>query len=262
MALIAMAVHDTEDNGRSILTRQTVESLFDTVDLSNNHQLIIYSNGSCKETINFLQRIIVENMRLSVRLIQGESNIGTARAINECWKNRKPNQHLIKMDNDCVVNYTGWVDELEEAIEADPTIGILGLKRKDLLENPFRPIGDMFRSELRMLPHELGQRWIIVEDVNHVMGTCQMYNHRLISKIGGMYQMEGLYGFDDTLASVRAHLAGFKTCFLPHIEIDHIDPGGTDYSKWKQDYAGEMMDKFNETKNRMASGEMPIYFEI
>lgn len=258
MALIAICCHDTEDNGRTKFTIQTIESLLDTVDLER-HKIIIHDNNSCAETKHFLSAMSIEN---GIHVIQESSNIGTAKGINACWKNRKPNQHLIKMDNDCVVNYTGWVDELEEAIEADPAIGIIGLKRKDLLENPFRPLGDMFRSELRMLPHELGQRWIIVEDVNHVMGTCQMYNHRLISKIGGMYQMEGLYGFDDTLASVRAHLAGFKTCFLPHIEIDHIDPGGTDYSKWKQDYAGEMMDKFNETKNRMASGEMPIYFEI
>lgn len=261
MALIGMAVHDTEENGRSKFTQETILSLLDTVDLEQHH-LVIYNNGSCKETLHFLQSLVIDEMHLNIKLLSDVVNIGTANAINQCWRHRKPNQYLIKMDNDCVVNFTGWVDELEEAIERDPQIGIIGLKRKDLLENPFRAIGDMFRSELRMLPHQLGQRWIIVEDVHHVMGTCQMYNHRLISKIGGMYQMEGLYGFDDTLASVRAHLTGFKTCFLPHIEIEHIDPGGTDYSKWKQDYAGERMQLFNETKNKMASGEMPIFFEI
>ena len=254
MSLIAMAVHDTKENGRTELTKQTLISLMDTVDL-DVHRLFIIDNGSCEETKKGLASL-PEN----ITVITNPENVGTAKAINQAWKFRLPNEHLIKMDNDVVINGYGWVEELEDAIERDTSIGIIGLKRNDLIESPFR--NDEFKSTLRMLPHELGQRWIIVEDVNGVMGTCQMFNYRLIDKMGGLMQMEGLYGFDDTLASVRSTLSGFKNCFIPHIEIDHIDKGGTDYTKWKQKYASEMMDKYNETKQGMIKGTIPIYYEI
>jgi hypothetical protein len=78
-----------------------------------------------------------------------------------------------------------------------------------------------------------------------------MYSSKLLEKIGYLYQLGGLYGFDDALASVRAHVAGFSTVFLPHIDIDHIDPGTTEYQQWKESYAGERMDAFNRMKRHI-----------
>ena len=111
-----------------------------------------------------------------------------------------------------------------------------------------------------MLPHDLGDKWIIVEEVNHAMGTVQVYSPPLLKEIGYLYQMGGLYGFDDALACIRAHKAGFKTVFLPHIEIDHIDPGGDNYTEWKQKYGWKMMDKFNKTKALIMSGKRSYYY--
>jgi len=250
MALIAMAVHDTEENGRTKFTKITLQCLQETVDLSK-HNLICIDNNSCKETKELLK---------DYNTITLPENVGTAKAINIAWRLRNDNEHLIKMDNDVVIHYDNWVDEMEQTIECDPLIGILGLKRKDLLEDPYR--NDFYKSTLRMLKHHMGDRWRIVEDVNHVMGTCQMYNYRLINKIGGLNQMGSLYGFDDSLASLRSQLAGFRNSFLPHIDIDHIDNGGTNYQKWKEETALSFMQKYNETKEGMTNGTIPIYYEL
>jgi GT2 family glycosyltransferase len=163
------------------------------------------------------------------------------------------------MDNDVIIHSSGWVDELEDAIERDPRIGIIGLKRKDLFENPIR--NDGYKSELRMLNPIHGEKWIIVEEVQHVMGTFQMYNYRLIDKIGGMMQ-PGLYGFDDSLAAVRCKIAGFKNCFLPHIEIDHIDNLETPYWNEKRELAGKDMSEYNRIKDAMYLGTESIYLEL
>ena len=255
MALIAMAVYDTEENQRSKYTHKTLECLTEMVDLSK-HEIIIIDNNSCQETKDIIADFV--NM-FNLTLISLSENIGTAKAINRAWKHRKPNQHLIKIDNDVDILSFNWVDEMEEAIERDKSIGILGLKRKDLLENPTR--NDQFKSTLRMLPHSNGERWIIVEDVDHVMGTCQMYNYRLIDKIGGLMQ-PGLYGFDDTLAGVRCKLAGFKNSFLPHIEIDHIDTKETPYWQEKRDIAAKDMAEFNLMKSKLLTGELSIKVEL
>jgi GT2 family glycosyltransferase len=257
MALIAMAVHDTEENGRSKYTHKTLNTIYETVDLDCN-RLIIVDNNSCKETKHIISEFLTCT-NTNVDVIELDENIGTAKAINKAWALRKPKEHLIKIDNDVDILSVGWVDELEQAVERDPLIGLLGLKRKDLLESPSRH--DEFKSSLRMLPHQNGQPWIIVEDVSGVMGTCVLHNYRLIDKIGGLMQ-PGLYGFDDTIMSVRSKLAGFKNCFLPHIEIDHLDEGGNNYTQWKRDEASYRMKEFNEMKNGLINGSIKNYISL
>jgi len=90
-----------------------------------------------------------------------------------------------------------------------------------------------------MLPHTGGHEWQIVEKVKHVIGSCVLHNYALLDKIGYLYQ-PSLYGYDDVIMSHRTHLAGFYSCFLPHINIDHIDDGQTPYQDWKHKHSGEV----------------------
>jgi GT2 family glycosyltransferase len=249
--LIAMAVYDTVENKRTDLTLQTLVCLADTVDLSR-HRVIISDNGSCAAT----QRLYKSFPQFKV-IYNGE-NLGTAGAVNLAWAERRPDEYAVKMDNDVIIHTAGWVDEMEEAMQRGPEIGILGLKRIDCWEHPYRD--DAFKSEIRLLPPYFGHRWIAVEKVNHVMGTCQMYSPELLEKIGYLYQPR-LYGFDDSLAAIRCRVAGFESCFLPHIRIDHIDPGDTPYQTWKHKVSSEDMAEYNRMKEGYISGQIPIYYD-
>jgi len=252
MSLIAMCCHDLEGSGRSELTYRTYECLRKTVDV-NKHRVFMIDNGSTD--IN-THRLLVRAETLFT-VIRNPTNLGTAAAINQAWKHRRPGENCIKMDNDVIIHSPDWVEQMEEALSRDPEIGIVGLKRKDLIEHPDRT--DFYKSELYHLPHEPGQRWIIGEKVNHVMGTCQMYSAALLEKIGYLYQPR-LYGFDDALAAVRCKLAGFKSVFLPHIEIDHIDPGGTAYQTWKEKHSGEQWDEYHQILREYSDGTRSIYY--
>ncbi|MGB7511852.1 MAG: glycosyltransferase [Pelodictyon phaeoclathratiforme] len=247
--LIAMAVFDTLENERSWMTEKTLDSLAWRVDrLNNNHRIIVVDNGSCQATKDILSwyvhRGVIENV------ITLSENVGTARAINKAWSFREEGEHCVKMDNDVTVQDPDWPNLMEEVFAKDPTIGICGLKRKDCMETPWTE-NFWYKSYLRMLDHNPGDRWIIVEEVQHVMGTCQGYSSALLDKIGYLFQMGGLYGFDDALASVRAHVAGFKTVFVPQIRINHIDPGGGEYQHWKEEYAGERMTDYHRWKGHI-----------
>lgn len=257
MSLISIAIYDTPENGRSELTRRTLESLLQTVDFTR-HRVFLIVNAATEETNDSI-KYFYDSLHLPCMVIRNETNVGTARAINQAWKYRQPGEHAIKMDNDVVIHRAGWVDEMEEAISRDPKIGIIGLKRKDLWETPWHPDPTQ-RSAMRMLPHEAGQKWIIVEYVNHVMGTCQMYNAALLDKIGYLYQ-PGLYGFDDSLAAIRCKVAGFKSCFLHGYEIDHIDPGGNEFTEWKRRKAGEDSPEYHRLKDGYLSGSISIYYD-
>lgn len=250
-----MAVWDTFENMRTEMTLRTLQSLAKTVDW-RRHRLFVSDNGSCENT-----QVLYRSCKdlLPFTLIQNGENLGTARAVNRGWSYRQPGEHAVKMDNDVVINHIGWADEIEDALNRDPTIGICGLKRKDLEERPDHPVAH-YRSFLRMLMHEPGQRWIVVEEVNHVLGTCQAYSSALLDKIGYLYQGDWKYGFDDALASLRSSVAGFKNVFLPDIDIDHIDPGGTDYTQQKLIDAGATMDKYAHVVLEYRTGVRPVFY--
>jgi GT2 family glycosyltransferase len=256
MALIAMAVHDTEENKRSKYTKETLDSLYNTVDFEN-HRLIIIDNNSCVETKNIISEFLTYTNR-NIDVITNTENVGTAKAINQAWAMRQPGETLIKMDNDCVINHFGWVEDMEIAM-LKGGYGIMGLKRKDLLQSPTAE--DIWKTTLKMIPHEKGEPWYVVEESEDIMGTCTMFHPTLTDKMGGLLQA-GVYGFDDTLACIRAKLLGYKLAFIPHIDIDHIDEGGDAYTEWKRKYAGDRIKEFYEIKQGLINGTIPIKVEL
>jgi GT2 family glycosyltransferase len=256
-----MAVFDEEGSGRTGLTERTFQSLLDTVDF-RRHRIFVIDNASCNDT----QMVIMEFGKLvddiqfgNFTLIANRENIGTAKAINQGWKERKPGENCIKIDNDVVINSANWIEEMQDAILRNAKIGIIGLKRKDLMECTSYPDPN-FRSVLIQLPHKPGERWVIIEQARGIMGTCQMVSAALLDRIGYLHQ-PSKYGFDDSLFSRRSELAGFINCFLPHIDIDHIDPGGTEYTEWKRQAAAEFMGAAQQLNADYISGKRPIYEE-
>lgn len=248
--IMGMAVYDTVDNNRTWMTAATLASLNKTVDW-DKHRLFITDNGSCQATKDVLAMS-------NAYVITNDRNQGTARAVNKAWKFRKPGEHALKMDNDVTFAQAGWADWMEDIFKRDPTIGIVGLKRNDLDENP--DATGTYTSKLHMIPHYKGQRWIVVEDAKMVMGTCQAYSDALLNKIGYLVQ-PGLYGFDDSLSSVRSTLAGFRNVFLHGFEIDHIDKGGTMFTKWKHSEAGKRLKDFGSMVLLYQCGAIPLYHE-
>lgn len=264
MSLIIMAVFDTEKNGRSEYTEKTLYSLNNTVDFSK-HNLVIIDNASCEKTKSKLNDFFLDGNgkffgAKKPTLITLSENIGTARAINLGIKLRKNGEHIIKIDNDVVIKDIDWADQMEEVIKIDPAIGIVGLKRKDLRQTPYDPDPN-FRSELRQLPHNPGEPWIIIEETQDIMGTCTMLSSKLIDTIGG-YVSPMVYAFDDTIYNLRAGLAGFKKCFLPHIDIEHIDTGNNPYSQEKIAIANEAWPKYHKLHQAYIDGTRPLYEEI
>lgn len=258
-----MAVYDTEENNRSWMTKASLWSLAQTVNWER-HRLIVVDNASCPATHVFYAAALRDSWpaHLPFTLLYNPENVGAAAGINRAWRERKQGEHAVRIDNDCVVHQAGWADLMEEVFERDPSIGIVGLKRKDLGECPWGEGG--MRSELRMLPHEPGQRWLVVEEVNIVMGTCQAYSSALLDKIGYAHHAAGIYGYDDSLGGIRARLAGFKSVYLCGFEIDHIDnlnPQQDAYNLEKIAAATDATPAFNAMVMELEAGLRPLYYD-
>lgn len=256
-----MASYATETNNRFEYAINTLTSLIHTVDF-DKHELFISDNGSFSQMtkfytyfrISFNKLFPKENLTISLN----GKNLGTAEAVNLGIRTRKPNQYVIKIDSDITVGKQDWVEEMEECFDRYPNLGILGLKRIEVIqkadhENP------NYRTKLVSAPHERGQRWIILELCSDVIGSLTMLSPKLLDRVGYFYQPEN-YGWDDVLLCIRSEKAGFVNAFLPHIPIVHLDNGEGEYVKEKQREASRTMAQFSEIAEDYKSGVRDIYY--
>ena len=251
-----MAVFDTPENERAPMTEKAIACMCDTaLRLPMRHRMVVVDNGST----DIRAKQILRDYGKHFTLLQNTENRGTAKAINKGLQLRNHDEIACKVDDDIFIHQADWAEQIEEVMWRDITIGICALKRKDLAEYP-DATQEFYRSTLHMLPHNPGQRWIVVENVRHTMGTCQAYSPGLLARVGFLWQ-PGVYGFDDSDISARAALVGLKRVFLPHIEIDHLDPGGNAYTDWKRVHAGEHIQTYQETVDAYKSKKMPLYRE-
>lgn len=232
-----MACYDTVENERTKYTKETLESLLDTVDFKK-HRLSVINNNSCKESQKIIWDICSKTH--SAYVYDSNINLGTAGAINIGLKKRNTNEVCIKMDNDIVVHQRGWVDELVDAIEEWPLIGILGLKRDDVY-GEFTEVN----------------KYSLCDDI---MGSCTALNPKLLDKVG-FYKSFSVYGFDDVLMSSRSIAAGFRNAFLPHIKISHIDTGNTEYTEWKKREAGVYLQEASIVCDLYKSGAISPFYD-
>jgi len=244
MALIAMAVYDTDENKRSEYTEKTLDSLLQTVDFTK-HRLFIIDNASCLTTKQIYKKFEQKWLYPErITIFFNTTNIGTAEAINMAIKERKKGEPVIKIDNDVVFHTKNWACLLEEGLNRDKSIGIIAAKRKDLQQSPLQT-NPTFISVLMMLPHSPGERWLVLEETKDIMGTCTLFSPLLLDKIGYMQQIPNIpYGFDDTIISFKSIHSGFRNGFLMGIEIDHIDRGDNNYLQEKQKLASLAWDSY------------------
>lgn len=243
---IIIAIYDTEENRRTEYTQRCILSLYDTVN-NSKHRIILVDNGSCLSTKKLISAAQKSFTNLSY--ITNATNLGTSGAINLGIAKRIPREVVCKADNDVVWNTKDWADELEATILSDPTIGILGLKRKDIWqhvshENP------AYRT------HFDGK----LELCDDIMGTCTAFQPSFLDKVGYMRQI-GVYGGDDVIFSALSTLCGYRNAFLPHIDIDHIDVGGDIYCEQKKRMAGDMLHEMSILIDSYRNGTLDVYWD-
>lgn len=263
MALIGIAIHSTEENGRIKWSEETLYHVLNTVDFKK-HRLGIIDNASSERMKAIIDQFAIdfENSyhETDLIIINQPTNVGTAAAHRSLMAHLKEGEGYNKLDDDVEFKSMGWIDLMEEVIRRDPSIGILGLKRKDLEQSPTSTV-EHYRSVIKELPRIKGMTWMYAEYTDDIIGTCTLYNPELIKKIGAPSQVS-TYSFDDYDYCQRSLLAGFKNAFLPYIEIEHLDDGSNNYTKWKQEEAGRVMEQTMQIIREYKSGQRSIYVPI
>lgn len=194
-------------------------------------------NNSCSdETETFLDSIQAE-FDVNMTVLHLKENVGTARGINMAIAVREPGEIVIKTDDDLTWCEKGWVERMESAMTGE--IGILGLKRDDVY-------GEMVEDGGLLWCHD-------------IMGTCTAYNPLMLDKVGFLSQ-PSVYGFDDTIFSVRSEAAGFRNAFLKDERIVNLDEGGTGYTEWKKQEAGVYLHEVGLAMQMIRDGKLSYYY--
>ena len=256
---------------RQWMVEKAITSWLDLVP-SGLWDLYIVDNGSDDGTAEW-----VADLARSfdfVHAILLDKNLGTAVALNLAWRESKEGQHRIKADSDVVVHTHGFLEKMVECLDAMPELGIVGLRRDDLIEHPDHE-NPWYRSSYRDL--QLPSGGIAhLEMVNHAMGTFTMYNRTVTDSFGYLYQMQdkgNVYGFDDSMACYRMMALSFERAFLRgwddvSVNIDHIDPGEGDgkdernaeYTLWKQQQAAIWMPRYREIVDQYTEGSRGSFY--
>lgn len=224
-----MPIHDTEENQRFQYTKVAAAHLAAT---SNKFRKVIFVlNGCFEECHKFVAPLVHLHKRVTV--MRFTENMGTAQAINAGLTLREPGEHVIKIDNDVLINDYHWQDVISQVL-SNEQIGVACLKRKDLQDRPGHPD---YPTTLGLIGGG-AERWTAIEMCDIQMGTVMGMSGKLLDKVGNMWQ-PGLYGFDDYDMCLRSKFSGHTNCYIPGIDIDHLDTGGTPYTDWKVKCAGE-----------------------
>lgn len=258
---------------RRELVQKSLESWLRTIPVKLANWWLV-DNGSEDGTAEWVKELALLYPHISAILLS--KNLGTAMALNLAWREAQEGQHLVKADSDIVINTHGFMERTLVTLKAIPRLGILGLRRKDLIERPDHP-DPWYRSQY--LDLEFDDETIHLELANHIMGSFTIYNSTILKDFGYLDQLQSerwpkpAYGFDDSLACFRMMALGCARAFLlgwddVTIDIDHVDPGegngsdswSVDYTIWKQQEAGQWMRRYQERAQEYLDGKVSPHY--
>jgi GT2 family glycosyltransferase/glycosyltransferase involved in cell wall biosynthesis len=195
-------------------TRQCLASIARHASARVRHQVIVVDNASTDETNGFLQELSERDPR--VLHIRNESNLGFSRA-NNVGAQLATGRYVLFLNNDTIVQ-PGWLEAMVDAAEADPKVGVVGIKQLFPYTNRIHHTGMIFSADRRpqhiyphadgSLPHVNKQR-----EYQSVTGSCLLMPRQLFLDVG-MFDEGYRNGYEDVdlCLTVRARQRTVVCC--------------------------------------------------
>lgn len=177
---------------RAKLTRETLNALEATTDLEKVEVAIVdnaSTDGACEVAREFAGR------HDSVYLHTLEENIGCPRALNLALReHRKSGQPVVKLDNDVVIETTGWLEKLQLLGEGG-RVGMVSAYYDTVVKDRLERVMGNWRDQTLYL-------------VRIVVGHCVWHSGTFMDRVGyfDVVHPDHLYGFEDVLLSLKARM--------------------------------------------------------
>jgi len=192
--------------GRPKTTRLVLEALSKHTD-RNMYDLVVVSQNASREVIESVVEFTPD------KLIYNDWNTGVVFGQNLAMTHRKPGQHYIKIDDDCIILRPGWLDIFQKVLE-DRTVGsALGRRPTFWIDSEVRR---GYFNNYSVTPREINGIW--TEDSGGVglVASWWCLKGEVLDKIGPFNEATSS---DDIDWGVRALAEGYKSLWVPDVVI-------------------------------------------
>lgn len=229
-------------------TEVTVNRLFDTVH--HHFFLTIINNGSKDGTKEFLDNLEISDFCEKITIIHNEDNQGAGGAINQGHEiSKKYGIKYTCLCNNDLYFQDNWLEPLEEKMESDDSIGILGTLRPatevihHTFDKPTKEIVDSTPKEYsideelnffqngfsfdetckKIIDKNGGGVDVLRCPPNAVITCCAIVRSNVTDKIDLLSDPQfEIYGSEDIDLSWRLQGAGYKCCILKDVYVHHF----------------------------------------
>ncbi|MGD6818500.1 glycosyltransferase [Metabacillus sp. 113a] len=212
-------------------TKKCLESLRKTI----RHQLVevvVFDNGSTDGTVEYLQSL---NW---IKAVYNNKNIGFTAGNNEALKYCDPNNDIVLLNNDMILEQEDWMDLLQETAYSDPRIGVTGarlcgadgdLEGKLLHAGSYIYPDDLAGQQIGGVETDVNQ-YSAIRDVQGIVFACAYIKRDTIDQIGFLDTDYFAY-FEDTDYCLRAISNGLRVVLDGRVTLKHIHNGATKTNK-------------------------------
>jgi len=153
------------------------------------YMLVMIDNGSNRETEDYL-KYLKEERGAGMLLIRNSENLGFVKAVNQgIAASNAP--YLCIMNNDTIAA-AGWLKELVDVIESDPSIGLVNPSSNT--SGQFPGEGESIDDYAASLKKFKGR----IQELYTCRGFCMLLKREVIEKLGALDEIYHMGYFDDT----------------------------------------------------------------
>jgi GT2 family glycosyltransferase len=195
--------------GRPNTTRRCLEALQKNTN-SDMYDLVITSQNATHETID----TVVSTVSRSYEMILNEFNTGIALGHNQMMARRQPGQHYIKIDDDVIVESSGWIETFQKVLDFSHVGAVVARRPTFWIDKPGRK--DYFFYNVR--PVKVNGVWFeaIHGYKNGCVGCWWGISSAAIDDVGYFNEATGN---DDQDWTVRAHRMRYDLGYIPDVII-------------------------------------------
>lgn len=192
-------------------------------------EIVVVDNGSTDGTVEYLRGVP------RIRTLFNSENLGFVRGNNTALRLLEPDRDVVLLNNDTLIEDSGWLRKLISSAYAAPDIGIVGcrIRRLDggMLQHAgtYMPDRSYWGQQLGAGEKDINQynRDMVVEGV---VFACVYIKASVLEAVGLLDEDYFSY-FEDTDYCLKAREAGFRTVNCGALTIDHIEHGSTTANK-------------------------------
>ncbi|MBT3373948.1 MAG: glycosyltransferase family 2 protein [Lentisphaerae bacterium] len=209
-------------------TERCLSSVLGATD--HPRELFLVDNGSSDSTPALFEQAQIQAREAGISCFawRNEENKGCSVARNEAWA-KTTSTYTMFMDNDTAVCTRDWLGRLTQAMDDDPSLGILGVK----LIYPYEPhpiqcagvgISPLGRIAFRgrgKPRHD--ERFCEVRSVNALISACWIMRTELREKAGYLDELFHPVQYEDLDLCLRARESGYDVAYTPQVEVYHFE---------------------------------------